>query len=221
MERITWVVFAAAVLGFPVGMASAGLTYSRSATAPTVDGEDIANLTTYDVGDPIASDEPALGQSFTTGGNAVGYDLDAITVQNTSYSDGTDMDYRLRVVPVSGSTLGTPLLDDTVTGCVPDPDEYVTFTFDTSIHLNPSTQYAFDLASTSSFVIDWALARDTNSTYSEGTAYRSPASGDQPADSTFSDYTGDRVFHLNMTPEPATLALLAVGGLATLMRRRK
>ncbi|MCG8584288.1 MAG: hypothetical protein MI757_06210, partial [Pirellulales bacterium] len=71
-------------------------TLSWSASAPTVDGADIANFTgsSTDAGNVqggddgatyVAHDRPALGQTFTTGSNALGYDLNAISLQHVLY----------------------------------------------------------------------------------------------------------------------------------------
>lgn len=93
-------------------------TFSTSTTTPTVDGADIANLssTDWDWGSStLWSDRPARGQTFTTASDAGGYTLNAITLQ--AGGDQSDNgDYIIRVSSVSGSTL-TPLATET-TGVV-------------------------------------------------------------------------------------------------------
>ena len=73
------------------GPLRAAITYSSSSTAPTVTGADIANLAggfALTGGDEanwiFGLDRPSQGQTFTTGSNPAGYDLDAITIQRAT-----------------------------------------------------------------------------------------------------------------------------------------
>ena len=92
-------------------------TITASATAPTVDGADIANLGTPtsldDTNGVIWYDTAVRGQTFTTGSNAAGYDLDAITVRSYSSQWGVNLGhdpvgfgpFSVQVGTISGTTL--------------------------------------------------------------------------------------------------------------------
>ena len=102
-----------------------------SPTAPPVDGADIANLSGatadannvnggIDAATYVAANRPAQGQTFTTGANAGGYTLFAVTVQHVGYTTGWDINgintagtkARLRIGKVSGTTF-TQVISET------------------------------------------------------------------------------------------------------------
>ena len=207
----------------------AELTYSSSSTAPPVDAADIANLAgggALTGGDDanwiFGLDRPSQGQTFTTGSNPAGYDLDAVTIQRatgtTSYSfaDVTGLTYRLRIDTPSGTDLSAAdLLNDTTASIVArattaeganlvtDPAAlgYVTLS-GFSVHLNPDTTYSFDVVVPNGISQGWRLnaTTDTNS-YTGGTAFSSGDNG-TPTD-TLVARSGDRVFHLNLVETTA------------------
>jgi alpha-N-arabinofuranosidase len=205
----------------------AELTYASSSTAPPVDGADIANLAgggALTGGDDaiwiFGLDRPSQGQTFTTGPNPAGYDLDAVTIQRatggtTSWSLAgvTGLTYRLRIDTPSGTDLSAAdLLNDTTASIaarattaeganlVTDPAAlgYVTLT-GFSVHLNPDTTYSFDVVIPNGISQGWQINAntdtDTNS-YTGGTAFSTGDNG-TPND-TLVGRGGDRVFHLNL-----------------------
>jgi len=234
--------------------ASAALIYGSSATAPTVDGADIAQLTgggTLTGGDEanwiFGLDRPAQGQTFTTGSNALGYDLDAVTIQRASggttsfsFTNVTNLTYGLRIDTPSGTDLSAAdLLNDATNSIVarattnqganlvtePGELDFVTLS-GFSVHLDPSTTYSFDVVVPNGIDQGWKLNANTNvNSYTGGTAFSSGDNG-TPND-TLTARTGDRVFHLNLTasaaavvPEPSSM-ILALGGLVGLVATRR
>ena len=203
----------------------AELTYASSSTAPPVDAADIANLAgggALTGGDDanwiFGLDRPSQGQTFTTGPNPAGYDLDAVTIQRatggtTSWSLAgvTGLTYRLRIDTPSGTDLSAAdLLNDTTASIaarattaeganlVTDPAAlgYVTLS-GFSVHLAPDTTYSFDVVIPNGISQGWRLNAntDTNS-YTGGTAFSTGDNG-TPND-TLVGRGGDRVFHLNL-----------------------
>lgn len=217
-------VAAVAVL-FMAGAANAALVVSVSSTAPTVDGADIANLAQVNLYDDFQSsviwgDRPARGQTFSTG-DAISYTLSAVTFQaaNSQSANGT---YTIRVGTISGTDF-TAVFDQTTATVTENvaANDYVTFTLDTPISLNPNTVYGVDIARGGS---GWRLLNNT-SQFADGVRYNSGGGG--AGDSTVSLYSDnyDRIFHLDMTsvavPEPASLAGGLLGLTLIAGRRRR
>jgi hypothetical protein len=224
-----------------LGVATADATsISVSATAPTVDNADIACLVgetsgSYLSAQAIYNDWPGVcGQTFTTGDNADGYNLNAVTLQ-VSTGFGYDSQpntgpYNIQVGSVSGTVL-TPIT--TVTTPVLTPiaymGNYVTVTFSSPVHLAANSVYGFDAgipAGNGGFV----PAKNDGNPFSGGAAYSSGTVIGTPNNSTLSFYnSSDRVFHLDMVagpavPEPSTIVLLTagmVGLLAYAWKKRK
>lgn len=139
------------VLSISAGFANAAVTITSSATAPTIDGADIAMLNvtgrTFSAGiDSVFSGgttRPAQGQSFTTGSNAGGYLMSAATL----FADAnmaSNYDALLRIGTISGTTF-TSIGSYTPTNTAPNTnDRYLTITIDTPILLAANTVYGFD-----------------------------------------------------------------------------
>ncbi len=208
-----------------------------SSTAPTGDAAAISQPNQTGTTDKWWSDSKSNtpGQTFTTGTNTGGYNLNSITFQaaqavKTTYADFT---FSLRVSTVSGSTL-TPIATDSITGGFSSAvavGDYLTANFTTPVALNPNTLYAVDIKML------------TNPTYTNGIPYiyldnKNPYSGGEfytltnttPEPTTASLQSGnDALFYIGMTsnggtvPEPASLGLLSLGGLGLLLlgKRRK
>ena len=232
--------FAAA---FCVSTADAALL-TVSGMAPTVDHADIANLGGAELmgedlngaTSDVYGDAPAQGQLFTTGSNADGYNLHAITLRCTNGAvhpewGGFQWDYpgygpyNVQVGTVNGTSL-TPIATDSTTGTVDIyHTNYVTFNLTTPIHLNANTQYGFDWSSAyGGFrAANVANGASTGLAYSVGTVH------DRDNNALVFSTGLDRVFHLDMlagpaVPEPSTIALIGtglIGLLAYAWRKRK
>ncbi len=125
------------------------------------------------VSDPryVADDQPAQGQTFTTGTNAIGYKLTAVTLKNVSYPTFTlvpGINYTIRITrPLTTNSLlviateTCEVVDDyTYLNCDTcnfdsigsglskgdGSGRYITFTLDTPVPLAPNTLYGFDVA---------------------------------------------------------------------------
>lgn len=101
----TKIVVAAIAIALSPAAASFAAPVSWSATAPTIDGADIANFTGAsndaenishpgfgagsDEGAYCAGNRPARGQTFTTGSDPAGYTLQAVTYQHVFYRSDT------------------------------------------------------------------------------------------------------------------------------------
>ena len=136
------------------GALAGAATMSASLTAPTVDGEDVANY--IDTGSLdkwfCISGEAAskvMGQTFTTGD--AGVNLNAITYQvaDTQKAEPTKT-YTIRVGTVSGTTF-TEIYSETATQTFTwNASEYMTWTLDTPVLLEANTEYAMDVGMNSS-----------------------------------------------------------------------
>ncbi|MDP6526491.1 MAG: choice-of-anchor R domain-containing protein, partial [Kiritimatiellia bacterium] len=118
-------------------------TVAASGTAPTVDDADIAQLVTnYTPGGNeghVWANRPIHGQSFTTGDNAGGYLLKAVTLRNEN-SSGSPGGWDIYVGTISGSVL-TPVGTESSGSVTISANNYITWTFDTPIELDPNTLY--------------------------------------------------------------------------------
>jgi hypothetical protein len=219
--------FSAAAL--VTGSADAALI-TNSATAPTVDGDDVANLGAPTGGQSIWSDRPVQGQTFTS--PATGGELVSVTIQlNEGANAPIDgwKDYQLRVGTVdTGAGTITPLLV-TVDRYTPDAnnDSYFTFTFDSPITLAPSVLYGFDVgveASSTGWQSGIPQIRTTGDDFAGGQRFSGSKTNQidntTGLPNTISLGNDDLAFHADIVPEPGSLALIALGGLFA-MRRRK
>ena len=224
----------ALALGLSVAARAASVSFSS--TPPAVGPSDISQLTgaatkPNNIGPDddsvyIASNRPIQGQTFTTGGNANGYSLAAITLKQAAYDTYAlvpDMTYTIRITSPSGSTLAvlaeeTASVPEDATDCNtcnfptissgnnsgPGSGRFITFTFASPVVLNPNTTYGFDVGGRSTFHY-WETDGTTNSNaYAGGTAYSSGSDGVGGGGMT--ERAGDRVFVVALTAASAPLA---------------
>jgi hypothetical protein len=181
------------------------------------------------------------GQLFTTGLSAVGFNLTDIWVQNVFYTDAMNNgtwaglnvgnSITLRIVdPSQANSAGFVMASQVCTvtagsgfsggtGTAPyysGSGLWLHMTLDTPLALAANTQYGFDLTSYGPY---FELAGMDANQYSGGSAY---TTGTKEALNTGTVYGGDRTFvaNLQVIPEPSTLALLGLGGMAVLLRRK-
>lgn len=220
MRSLHFIFIASAVLC--MGSVTAA-TVSISSAAPTVDGADIANLGDgVDAGGDqghVWNNRPHQGQSFTTGSNAAGYQIQAVTMRNLNNTVTNGPTFNVLVGTLSGTTFTQT--GSTETGIAPNyaPNDYITFTFDTPLTLTANTTYAFLWGSNGSgFVTENTL---DDSTYTGGTAI---SSGDNnvPDLNNVISRNVERIFHVDLVaiPEPSAALLGLLGGCFLLRRRR-
>ncbi len=195
-------------------------TMSASLTAPTVDGEDIANYGTVTGTDKWWAEDSAAGsvkgQMFTTGGMEVL--LKAITYQitDTQKAEPTKK-YTIRVGMVSGTTFSEIHSETATQNFTWNASEYMTWTLDTPVLLSPNTEYGIDVGMTSS-TSPWTSGipyiNMTADEYSGGVRYTSGTLG--IGTNTLSlDSSRDRIFHIDMehpmSPSPKSGATVPAG----------
>ena len=221
-------------------------TISLSASAPTVDGSDIAQLSDSglnpfsipghtDVGDgggdlsDVWGGRGAHGQTITTLANPDGYSLDSFSIKShTSGGDelrAGDQQYTFRIGTISGTTFTSLASGSATPSGSYTYGDWFTMTFDSPVTLSANTEYAIDIIhdNTPSFW-GWRTAGEIDSSYTGGSAYVSGFNGGTvPDDSNVAFPTIDRVFHVNLAaiPEPSSTALLGLGGLALMLRRKR
>ena len=227
-SRVLTLAAVAMAIGVLTTNAANAAIITIGATAPVVDGEDIANLATVTGTEKLWTDTRAIGQTFTTGSQDVV--LDAITLQAAASSPPTK-NYTITIGAVSGTSFTAFASESFTQDADSNVDDYWTFTLDSPVTLSANTLYGFDLAMNSS-TTGWQsgipyMRQGANTLYTGGQAYRSQVNAQSTP--TFSLINGDKIFHLNMAtptaavPEPSTFALAALGllGLAWFGRRRR
>ena len=173
-------------------------TMSASSTAPAINDADIANYGAVSSTDKWFLDA-ARGQSITTGGAAVR--LKSITYQ-VSEGNGAapTKTYTLRVGKVAG-TVFTQVHSETANQDLSwTSGQYMTWTFDTPVLLEPYTTYGIDVGMTGSTSEWWTGIPYINVTadeYAGGTSYTSGVSGIGTSSIT-SAIASDRTFHLDI-----------------------
>ncbi len=198
-------------------------TTSSGATAPTVDGFDIANYGTVTGTDKWWADAAVSGrpkgQTFTTGSAKVL--LNAITYQVTSTQKAEPTKtYVIRVGTISGTTF-TEIYSETATqDFFWAGGEYMTWTLDTPVLLSANTEYGVDVGmtgSTSAWQTGIPYINRTADVYAGGTRYMSGTTGLGIGDTTMNNVSGDMLFHLDlsiadpMDPSPADGAEVSAG----------
>ncbi len=246
---------------FGLSMVSHAAILSWSSTAPAQDGADIWNFSGVsadadniaagdDQGTYVAIGRDAVGQTFTTGNDVGGYQLNAITLQHVNYDTFWSLDtgwngynaggFEVQIGTIAAGVF-TPLASDTALMDASAPAnanpgtgsaQYATLTLSSPVNLNASTVYGFAVFSSNDGTTDpfngpyFETNGDgtTSDNYTAGEAFGLAASGAfPPVTDTVISQTGDRVFHLDMVvvPEPATVGMVGIGAGLLLMHRRR
>jgi hypothetical protein len=165
---------------------------------------------------------------FTITGDSTDVTTFGVTMFGTGTDAGTDTYYEFAIVEPGGFV--TPEFSLNEVGADPDTDldpdnilstlfddfEDATFTLTVTATLLP-TGALFDFSITDGVTLEMSQVTDTATTTSLGTVFGIVA--DTFSGSTNSAVTVDN-FSVVVVPEPASLALIAVGGLAAMRRRR-
>ena len=202
---LTLAAVAMATLVLAATSASAA-TMSNSATAPAVDGFDIASYGTPTGQDKWWPEEAGafgnpgktVGQTFTTGSEDVM--LNALTFQIRDVTEPTKT-YTIRVGSVSGSTFTEIASESATQSFATAADDYWTWTLDSPVLLSANTVYGVDVglnASTSEWTTGIPYVYYTADVYAGGTRFRSGTAGNGVGDTSMSQVSGDRVFHIDM-----------------------
>jgi len=176
----------------------------------------------------VANNQPRQGQSYTTGSNANGYDLTAITARMAGYTNNTASGSNrvswnlhahngpviVEIGKVSGTAFSTVIKQNFIMGGEGSPGAgtsangagtYITFNLPFTVHLEPDTTYAFDftIGNGSSNFFEWlGISADP---YAGGSAYNRSGSILTPL-------AGDRVFQLHLTAAAAAPTAFAHPG---------
>ena len=195
-RTLTTALFAALALASQTHAAS----ITKSTTAPTINGKDLANYGAQATTDKWWNDNAASGatkgQTFRTGNEAIR--LNAITYKTTNATEPTKT-FTIRVGKVSGTTF-TQTYSETATQSVAwAANNYVTWVFTTPVLLLPNTLYGIDVAmvtSSSAWQTGIPYLSVTEDEFAGGSRFSSGTSG--VGTTAMTDVTRDRVFHLDM-----------------------
>ncbi len=163
--------------------------------------------------------DPAPGPFFIT----------AITVKgfaNTGASFGGNVNtgtWTLTLSRVDTGSVLTRIAQETANpAAVTDGSAYVTFTLATPVQLALGVTQAFDIFSSSGY---FGLAKSSADVYSGGAAIQHGSTARTAADGAIitNVQTVDRTFFISLatTPEPGSVMMLGIAGLAALTRRRR
>ena len=257
MKNTIRVVQAIALIQLASVLPSAAATVSLGTATPgKLDGVENLNFSTstatntnvqYVSSEYLAGDNTnKLGQAFTTGANAGGYDLSSISVRQVSWAttfwDYTGGSVTLKVFTMdssSGGVWNTTQLALVTATAAGEPDgitlssgapganaQWLTVPLDTPVYLAANTLYGFMLAADGTGGNDrffMELDGTNTSTYAGGFAL---TTGDINGTTMWDGANGqpsDRAFVATMTavPEPGSVVLLGGFILLGLLRRRR
>lgn len=199
-------------------------TFSSSATPPTVDGADVANLGAqsgtdkwfFQSGNEVDPADWAKGQTFTTG--AATLLLNALTYKIASGNKKTaPTTYTIRIGMPSGTTFNQVFSETCSQTADTAAGDYVTWTFGAPVLLLPDTTYAIDVAMVSGTTWQTGIPylSFTADNFAGGQFYNSGPAGGSGGGPTISlNAARDRVFHLDLAVAPAFAHWDLNGGVA-------
>jgi len=224
-NRIKTVLILAAVAMVILVLATAtarATTMSSSATAPVVDSEDIASYGTQTgsdkwwPGDAGAYGNPGktVGQTFTT--SSVDVLLNAFTFQIVDdRATEPTKEYTIRVGTVSGTTFTEIASESATQSFATDANEnWWTWTLDSPVLLSANTVYGVDVglnSSTSVWQTGIPYVKYTADEYAGGTRFRSGTAGYGVGDTSMTQVSGDRIFHLDLSTADPNLPSVNAG----------
>jgi len=222
-NRIKTILTLAAVAMASLTASVNAATMSSSITAPDIDSLDIANLNYTGTAkdkwfyNPTTVAGRPKGQTFTTGSHPV--KLNAISYQIADNQKAEPIKtYVIRVCTVnrvdpgdSSTWVLTEIHSEEATQDFtwnpgkPDTSEFMTWTLDTPVLLEPDTEYGIDIVMTSTTTA-WTTGipyiKYTADQYAGGTRYMS-GTGGSIGDATMNKVSGDRIFHIDLSTADA------------------
>jgi hypothetical protein len=178
-------------------------TMSAGPEAPIIDEEDIANYggvtgtEKWWTGSSAAS--AAKGQTFTTGDSVTRIKSVTYQIASNQKAEPTKT-YAIRVGTAGGSSFSEIHAETATQGFTWNGGEFMTWTFDTPVLLQPDTVYGIDvglLTSSSAWQTGIPYLNVTGEGYIGGTRYTSGVSG--TGDSAMDAVNGsDRIFHVDL-----------------------
>ncbi len=206
--RVVLTLAAVAILALAAGSAVAATMSVNLGVPPTVDGADIASLSgLVDIGGNQGhawNNRPSQGQTFTTGGAAGGYTLDAYSLRvRVDQGSTISSNWEIRVGEVDGGGVFNTIATENAAGVtIPNSTSgnnypsYITFGLDTPLTLSPNTLYGIDLDPNGGGFI--SLSDNTNP-YAGGAAMSSDAAYPASPPNPLTVHSGaDRHFHVNL-----------------------
>jgi hypothetical protein len=226
----------AAVIVSAFAMGASAATITESATAPSANivASQLADLGpgTFDGGRQYADNGGPPGQTFTVASATL---VNAITVMGRGDSAGG---YTSQADPMTGAEIWgiqisqvntstgalTPLDTETATGFASpiNINNYLTFTLSAPVSLTPGNTYALSIdinAGWCGFAFSAADAYANGYSFNNNTSIANPGGNAGGTKDVFNGFAApmpannDMVFAVSAVPEPATLALVGLGGL--------
>jgi hypothetical protein len=197
-------------------------TIAISTSAPSVDGLDEANLVASTGTWKWFNDNGRnLGQTFTPGSDAT---FTSFTTWLSSGNSAAPDTYRFKVGTISrplGVFTFTEIVDEATTQTADwTAGDYLTWTLDTPMALTGGVEYGvvIEAVSNGAWQAGIPYTHHGGAGYASGNGIYGGAIGSPTAQG------NDLVFHANLVaavPEPSSTALLGLGGLALILRKRR
>ncbi len=200
-------------------------TFTSSATPPTVDSTDVANLAArtgsdkwfFQTADEANPSDAAKGQTFTTGTAPVLFKALTFKIDGTNLK-AAPTTYTIRIGTLSGTNFTLLASEQATQTASTAAGAYVTWTFATPVALAPNTTYAVDVGMVSG--VAWTtgipyLSYSGNSTSTRVGVYYDSGDKGVAAATVTTTAARDRIFHVDLqdpvNPTPADSATVPAG----------